>query len=241
MDDTPKRALQPRFLWFLTMSYAMVLVFANWFDPRLVRVFGLVTDAGTLIFPLTFLLADLITEVYGYKIARRAIWIGLFFNLLFMLYGQLVIHLPSPKYPTHNDIFAQIIAMDSRVVIASVFSYLCSEPLNTYILAKIKILMRGKLMWLRFVSSTVIASGLDSCIFGTIAFYGVLTNYELFSLIVTMWLIKVVIEIIGLPVSVTLARKLKAAERVDIYDIGTNFNLFSFDVSYSKSKNKYKN
>lgn len=213
----------------------MVLVFANWFDPRLIKVFGLVTDAGTLIFPLTFLLADIITEVYGYMAARRAIWLGLLFNLLFMLYGQLVIHLPSPKYVTHNDIFAQVLALDSRVVIASLISYLCAEPLNAYLIAKLKIFTKGRFIWLRFVSSTLVASGVDSFIFSAIAFYGVFAQKELIYLILTMWLIKVAIEIVGLPLSVYLAQKLKAKEKMDIYDVDTNFNLFSFKVAYKEA------
>src|SRR5687768_10986229 len=93
---------QTRFLCFITLSYTMVLVLSNWFDARLVRIWHLDTDAGTLIFPLTFLLSDLITEVYGYKYARRAIWVGFLFNVIFFAYGQLIINLPSPAYATNN-------------------------------------------------------------------------------------------------------------------------------------------
>src|SRR5260221_13755082 len=115
--------IQSNYLWFLTLSYSMVMALANWFDPRLITLFGLTTDAGTLIFPLTFLLSDLITEVYGYKQARRAIWCGFLFNAIFILYGQLVIHMPSPDYPTHNDSFDTLLAMNVRIIIASRISY----------------------------------------------------------------------------------------------------------------------
>src|SRR3990167_4672910 len=127
----PRELSQPKFLWFLTLTYSMVIVLANWFDPRLIKIFGLTTDAGTLIFPLTFLLSDLITEVYGYKNARRAIWCGFLFNALFILYGQLVIHMPSPDYHTNNAMFDTLLATNVRIIIASCLSYLISEPLNS--------------------------------------------------------------------------------------------------------------
>ena len=234
-----KSDLQPRFLWFLTLSYTMLLIFINLFDPRIVNIFGLVTDAGTIIFPLTFLLSDLITEVYGYKHARQAIWIGFMFSALFIIYGQIVIHLPDPPYPTHNDLFTTLFTLDRRVIIASTFSYLCSEPLNSFILSKLKIKTRGKFMSLRFIISTAISSGADSFIFGAFAFAGTMSNYNLLLLALTMWYIKVIMEVCGLPLTIKLVKILKKAEKIDIYDTDTKFNLFSLDASYLACKNKY--
>jgi queuosine precursor transporter len=240
MNQAKEFNMYPRVLWFLLVSYVMVLVLSNWFDARLIHVFGLNTDAGTLIFPFSFLLADLITEVYGYKHTRRAIWVGFLFNLFFVLYGQLIIHLPSPDYATNNYMFNQVLAISGRVIAASLISYLCSEPLNAFILAKLKIKTKGKLIWLRFVASTFIASGFDSFIFGFIAFFGMMGNRNLLALIITMWFIKVCIEVIGLPFSIFLARKLKAVEGVDVYDTKTDFTLFSFDVGYKQEANHFK-
>lgn len=235
----PNTNSQPRFLWFFILSYTMILVFVNLFDPRIVNIFGLVTDAGTLIFPLTFLLSDLITEVYGYKHARRAIWVGFLFSIFFIVYGQIVIHLPDPLYPTHNDVFTVLFSLDRRIVIASMISYLCAEPLNSYVLSKIKIKTSGKFMSMRFVLSTAASSGADSFIFGILAFFGVINNYNLLSLILTMWFVKVVIEICGLPLTIKLAKMLKKAEQMDIYDIDTKFNLFSLEYQYTDKQNKY--
>lgn len=229
-----------RFISFIILCYVMAMIFANWFDPRLIHIFGLDTDAGTLIFPFTFLLSDLITEVYGYKQARRAIWAGFLFNALFICYGQIVIHLPSPNYPTNNALFDQILSLNYRIIIASAISYFCSEPLNSLTIAKLKIKMRGRLVGIRFILSTFIASGFDSLIFGTIAFYGMISSTNLISLILTMWLIKVAIETIGLPVSVHLAKKLKHLEQTDVYDNQTKFNIFSLDGVYALEANHYK-
>ncbi|HSW69302.1 MAG TPA: queuosine precursor transporter [Gammaproteobacteria bacterium] len=231
--------LKPNFLWFLTLTYAMVIVLANWFDPRLIKIAGLTTDAGTLIFPLTFLLSDLITEVYGYKHARRAIWCGFLFNVLFIFYGQIVIHLPSPDYPTNNALFDTLLATNIRIILASSISYLISEPLNSYVMAKLKIKMHGRFISIRFLASTLFASGVDSFIFSSIAFYGVMNNSNLISLIITMWFIKVMIELIGLPLSIKLTQKLKQAEKIDIYDYKTKFNIFNLDANYDGSNNLY--
>lgn len=229
----------PNFLWFLTLAYSMVIVLANWFDVRLIKIFGLTTDAGTLIFPLTFLLSDLITEVYGYKYARRAIWCGLLFNVIFILYGQIVIHLPNPDYPTHNELFDTLHAANARIIFASCISYLIAEPLNSLVMAKLKIKMQGRYMGVRFLSSTMIAAGVDSFIFGSIAFYGVMSNVNLWYLILTMWFIKVVIEILGLPLSIRLAKILKQKEALDIYDKRTDFGLFTLDTKYTDRDNEF--
>jgi uncharacterized integral membrane protein (TIGR00697 family) len=229
----------PRFLWFLSLAYTMVIVLANWFDPRLIDIFGLNTDAGTLIFPLTYLLSDVITEVYGYKHARRAIWAGFLFNAVFVLYGFIVTHMPSPSYPTINPLFDKLLTFNVRIILASAISYLTSEPLNSFIMAKLKIKMHGRFMGIRFVASTIIASGTDSIIFGVIAFYGLMSNYNLTALILTMWLIKVAVEILGLPISIKIAKKLKKMELLDIYDRRTKFNIFSLDAKYVSHDNEF--
>ncbi|MCP4473217.1 MAG: queuosine precursor transporter [Gammaproteobacteria bacterium] len=204
-----------------------VIVLANWFDPRLIRIFGLDTDAGTIIFPLTFLLSDLITEVYGYKYARRAIWCGFLFNILFIIYGQIVIHMPSPHYQTNNKMFDSLLLADTRIILASSISYFSSEPLNSFVMAKLKIKMKGRYMGIRFILSTFLASGTDSVIFSIIAFYGTINYKNLIYLILTMWLIKVMIELIGLPFSIRISKKLKISEKMDIYDKRTKFNMVS--------------
>ena len=240
MRDNRSMSQYPKALWFLLTSYVCVILLANWFDIRLIRVIGLETDAGTLIFPLTFLLSDLITEVYGYKYARRAIWTGILFNFLFILYGQLVVHLPSPSYAiANNQSFDSLLGLNVRIIVASTISYLCSEPLNSYIMAKLKIKTQGKMMSLRFVASTVIASLFDSFVFGTLAFYGTMPNHDLIKFNATMWLVKIIIEIFGLPLSLRAAAKLKRYEELDMYDNGTNFNIFSLDAAYASTNNKY--
>lgn len=232
---------KPLALWFFLVAYVSVILLSNWFDIRLIKIFGLETDAGTLIFPLTFLCSDLITEVYGYKFARRAIWTGFLFNFIFIAYGQLIIHLPSPDYAVAaNAKFDELLGFNIRIIAASTLSYLCAEPLNSYLMAKLKLKTNGKYMSLRFVLSTFIASFFDSFVFGSLAFGGTMANLDLIKFNSSMWLIKVIIEIIGLPISIKLANKLKVYEKVDIYDTNTKFNIFSLNTNYEAQSNHFK-
>lgn len=230
--------MQPRVLWFLMLSYSMVLVFANWFAARLISFHGLTTDGGTLLFPFTFVIADVMAEVYGYKHARRAIWAGFFFNVLFLAYGNLIILLPSPDYYATAAHFDQVIAVSIRIVLASLVSYLCAEPLNIYIIAKLKIWCEGRKMALRFVFSTAVAAAIDTLVFCSLAFGGVVPMEELGMFMLIMWGLKVAIEIVGLPFSVGAAKKLKKYEQLDIYDNHTEFTLLSLDGEYSSSANR---
>ncbi|WP_162902121.1 VUT family protein, partial [Facilibium subflavum] len=102
-----------RFLWVLIVSYVCVLLMANWYDARIISILGIETDAGTLIFPLSFLCADLITEVYGYKRTRLAIWAAFILNLIFLVYGLIITNLPSPEFAIQsNAAFDQIVQMN---------------------------------------------------------------------------------------------------------------------------------
>jgi queuosine precursor transporter len=230
---------QFRYLWFLMLSFAMIISISNWYDARLIAIFGMVLSPGSLSFPLSFILSDTITEVYGYKNARVAIWAALFFNVLFLLFGQLVIHLPNPSFATDNEAFNKILTMNLWIVCASFVSYLISEPFNSYLIAKLKIAMRGKYMGIRFVTSTVIAAFIDSILFISIAYHGSVDIYNIFVMILNIWMIKSAIEILCLPVSIRITKKIKQKEQVDIYDYKTKFNIFSVDSTYDSSNNNY--
>ncbi len=233
--------MQPKVLWFLMLSYSMVLVFANWFAARLMVFGGFTTDGGTLLFPLTFIITDMIAEVYGYKHARRAIWAGFLFNLLFVAYGHVITLFPAPDYYQAADSFDQVIAISGRLLLASLVSYLCAEPLNIYLIAKMKIWCEGRKMALRFALSTLISAAVDTVIFCSLAFAGIVPLPQLTTFMLTMWMLKVLIEVFGLIFSVPLAKFLKTYEGLDIYDHHTEFTLFSLDGEYSHSANRIKN
>lgn len=230
---------RPKYLWLLLLTFAMVIVTANWFDARLVVIWGHTLSPGTLIFPLTYLVADMITEVYGYKNARRAIWVAFIFNIIFLAYGQFLTYLPSPSFAATNIAFDELLKVNFTIVLASFISYIISETTNSYIVAKTKVKFAGQFLGLRFVMSMIIASGLDSIIFATIAYFGDMSFSALISMASLIWFTKLIIAAIGLPISVRLAKKLKQIEQSDIYDTDTNFNILSLDATYSSNDNYF--
>jgi len=230
----------PKYLWFLMLSYTVILVFCNWFAARIVHIGGFDIDSANFLFPLTYLLADMVTEVYGYKHARRAIWCGFLFNVILIGFGQIITQLPSPDFPNHNEAFDTILTANIRIVLASAVSYLIAEPLNSYVMAKLKILSNGKYLASRILLSTIAAGGLDSFIFSTLAFYGIIPGIKLLYFILTMWVVKIIIELMILPLSTTLTKKLKRLEGLDIYDRKTAFTIFSLNAQYHDSENEFK-
>lgn len=230
---------QHKYLWFLLLSFAMIISISNWYAARLVSIFGLVISPGALSFPLSFILADSITEVYGYKNARLAIWASFFFNVVFLAFGQLVTHLPSPSFAVDNAAFDKLLSMNIWIVIGSFTSYIVSEPFNSYLIAKFKMKLQGKYMGARFAISTIIAALIDSIVFIPIAFHSTLSPSNMLMLIVNIWMVKVVVEIVFIPVSVRITNWLKEKEQSDVYDSDTNFNIFNLDVSYAAADNRY--
>jgi len=217
----------------------MVIAISNWYDFRFIEIFRQAISPGTLTFPFTFLLSDIITEVYGYKHARKAIWVAFVFNVIFLLFGKLVTILPTPEFTQNTMALNKLFFISTRVIVASFLSYLISEPLNSYIVAKLKIFFKGDFMGIRFITSTIIASALDTTCFVTIAFSGVYQISQLVVLIFNIWLFKTIIEICGLPVSIRMTNFLKKKEALDIYDYNTNFNIFKLDSEYTISNNQF--
>lgn len=226
--------MEKRFL--LQLTYCVALLLANWFDPRLIAFGNTVVDAGTLVFPITYVASDVLTEVYGYKYTRVTIWLGFFVNIVFLLYGQLVAILPSPSFALQNNqAFDQFFQMDLRVIVGSLISYFCAEPLNALLVAKLKVKFAGRYMAARFLGSTVVASMVDTVIFSFIAFYGVIPGRHLWGFILTIWAAKIIIELAILPISTKLSKVLKHSDHCDRYDTNTKFTLFSWDTCYDKN------
>lgn len=192
----------------LMALYVTCLLCANWFDARLIGIIGIYSGGGIFIYPITYIILDVITEAYSYEDARRLVWYGLFFNFIFILYGQTITFLPSPEYSNNNILYDTLVNLNTRIFLASAISYLCSELFNSYFLQKMKFKMKGKYMGIRFLLSSFTASGLDTLIFCTLAFYGRFGNVQLIYFMLCSWLIKIVVELLILPFSVRLSKKL---------------------------------
>jgi queuosine precursor transporter len=185
--------------------------------------------AGVLFFPLSYVIGDMLTEVYGYARARRVIWTG-FGALIFMAsMAWIVVMLPPAEGWPHQAAYEAVFGNSWRIVLASMLAFWAGEFANSLVLAKMKVANKGKGMGLRFVASTFVGQGLDSLIFYPIAFYGLegWPTDQLFKTVLSQWAIKTGWEIILLPVTVMIVMALKRREGVDVYDDKTDFSPFT--------------
>jgi uncharacterized integral membrane protein (TIGR00697 family) len=200
------------------------LIASNITAVKLVNVFGLVIPAGIVIFPISYIFGDILTEVYGYRQARRVIWLGFFCNLLVVVaiwVGQI---LPPASFWTGQTAYERILGYTPRLLLASFLAYLVGEFANSFVMAKMKIATQGRWLWTRTIGSTLIGEGLDSLVFMTIAFVGAIPIAVLALAIVTQWLVKSAYEAAATPLTYGAVRFLKRREGLDVYDYDTRFN-----------------
>jgi uncharacterized integral membrane protein (TIGR00697 family) len=218
---------QPRYsLWFVTSVAIFItcLITANITAVKLVQVFGLVLPAGIVIFPISYIFGDILTEVYGYRRARRVIWLGFICNLLVVIaiwVGQV---LPPASFWNAQAAYERILGYTPRLLLASFFAYLLGEFANSFVMAKMKIATQGRWLWTRTIGSTLIGEGLDSLVFMMIAFAGEIPLTVLALAIVTQWIAKSVYEAAVTPLTYAAVRFLKQREGIDVYDYDTRFN-----------------
>jgi uncharacterized integral membrane protein (TIGR00697 family) len=203
--------------------FVMALVVSNIVAVKIVEVVGREFDAGTLLFPLTYLIGDVLTEVYGFRRARLVVWIGFAANVVAIGFIQAAIHLPAAEFwQGDQPAYETVLGTTWRLVVGSLAAYLVGELANSYVLARLKVATRGRWLWSRTIPSTVVGQGLDSAIFSVIAFAG--TGLSLGNQIVTIWVIKVLWETAATPLTYAVVGALKRHERVDVYE--TDFTLF---------------
>ena len=178
-------------------------------------------------FPIAYIIGDILTEVYGYKKARRTIWLG-FVSLLLMSVTLLIVQaLPAADVWENQAAYETILGFVPRIAFASLCGYLVGEFANSIVLAKLKVRTNGRWLWLRTIGSTILGSGLDTVVFSVIAFGGILSGAELWQLIATVYGIKLFVEIACTPVTYVVVGWLKRTEHSDVYDKTTNFSPFA--------------
>jgi uncharacterized integral membrane protein (TIGR00697 family) len=182
--------------------------------------------AGILFFPLSYVIGDVLTEVYGYARARRCIWAG-FCGLLFMALMSVVVVALPPSGTWHGqDAYEQVFGQVPQIVAASIIAFWAGEFVNSYVLARMKIWTKGRHLWTRTIGSTVVGQGVDSLLFYPIAFFGSMGAETIVWLGLTQWGLKVAWEVILTPVTYAVVGWLKRREGVDVYDEGTDFTPF---------------
>ena len=186
--------------------------------------------AGILFFPLSYVLGDILTEVYGYARARRCIWAGTAALLFMAAMSLLVVALPpAPDWPNQRA-YEQVFGQVPRIVGASIAAFWAGEFVNSYVLARLKLLTAGRHLWLRTIGSTVVGQGVDSLLFYPLAFAGVWSPDTLLSVIAAQWALKVAWEALLTPFTYAAVNTLKRRESLDVYDRGTNFTPFKAAV-----------
>jgi len=213
----------PRFL-IITALFITCLITANIIIVKQIILGPIVLPAAVIIFPISYILSDIMTEVYGYSYARRIIWLGFLCNLILVVAIWIAGILPAAPFFEAQPAFERILGNTPRFLAASFLAYLAGEFANSFVLAKMKIATRGKWLWSRTIGSTIIGQGLDTIVVLSIGFIGIIPFSTLISMILGHWLIKSLYEIIATPLTYLIVNYLKKKEELDVYDYTTNFN-----------------
>ncbi len=231
---------QRQFKYFdlIMAAFVVVLLCANLIGvPKATYVnlpwYGAFTfGTGVLFFPISYLFGDILTEVYGYKRSRRVIWAG-FGGLIFASFMSFVVTSlpPSPTMsPEMNEAINMLFGQTWRIVLASLLAFWAGEFVNSFVLAKLKLLTEGKFLWMRTIGSTFAGEAVDSIIFYPIAFLGTWPTEQVIAVMIGNYILKVLWEVLATPFTYVIVATLKKAEHEDYFDRDTNFNPFTLEV-----------
>jgi uncharacterized integral membrane protein (TIGR00697 family) len=204
--------------------FVTCLLTANTIAAKLIVVGGLTLTAGIVIFPISYVIGDVLTEVWGYAAARRVIWLGFACNALMVLAVWIGGELPAAPFWSGQAAYQEILGHTPRILLASFAAYLVGEFANAFVLAKLKIATSGRWLWLRTIGSTVVGQGLDSMVFVTLAFAGAVPAGVLTAIVAGQWAVKVAYEAAATPLTYAAVAWLKSREQVDTFDYDTDFN-----------------
>ncbi|MFA6520320.1 MAG: queuosine precursor transporter [Candidatus Paceibacterota bacterium] len=215
-----------KYLGAISVFFVSVLLISNVASTKIVDLKWFVFDGGTLLFPLSYIFGDILTEVYGYRKTRSVIWLGFFMALLMSIVFIVIGKLPPASDWGNQAAYDAILGLTPRLVLASLIAYFAGSFSNSFILAKMKIKTEGKWLWMRTIGSTLVGELVDSALFILIAFSGILPNALLLTLIISNYIFKTAIEILFTPVTYKVVNFLKKKEGEDYYDKDTDFNPF---------------
>jgi len=215
-----------RYLSVVTAVFVTCLITSNIIAVKIIDVAGVVVPAAVVIFPLSYLFGDVLTEVYGYAKSRQVIWIGFACNALAVLAIWIGGRLPSAVFWDGQTAYVRILGSTPRLLLASFGAYLVGEFLNSFVLARLKVATGGRWLWTRTIGSTLVGQGADSLIFIVIAFVGTVPAADLGRVVLAQWLVKSGYETAATPLTYAVVRFLKRTEREDHYDRQTNFSPF---------------
>lgn len=216
-----------RYYDILVHIFVVILLISNLVAQKICIIGGFQLSGAQLLFPLTYIFGDIFTEVYGYSGSRRAIWIGFFASALMAIMGVAIVHIPAaPGWP-NQQAFEAVFDFVPRVVAASLVAFWSGEFVNSYTLAKMKLLTQGRWLWTRTVGSTVAGQAVDTTLVMFLTFAGRVNTTTILKLIAAGYVGKVLYEVIATPLTYAVVNFLKRNEGVDVYDTHTNFSPFA--------------
>jgi len=216
-----------KYLSAISVFFVSVLLISNVASTKIVDFGWFTFDGGTLLFPLSYIFGDILTEVYGYKKSRNIIWLGFFMALMMSIVFIIVGKLPAAADWGNQAAYDAILGLTPRIVVASLIAYFFGSFSNSFVLAKMKIWTKGKMLWSRTIGSTIVGEFVDSSLFILIAFFGILPGFLLLTLIISNYVFKTAVEILFTPITYKVVKFLKVKEGEDYYDKDTDFNPFT--------------
>jgi len=210
----------------LTSLFVTCLLISNIIASKLMQVGGIVLPSAVILFPVTYILADVFTEVYGFKKTRMVIWIGFAANAFMSLVFLIVIALPHPSFFANQAAYATVLGSTPRVLAASLAGYWAGEFSNSIVLSVLKKATKGRYLWTRTISSTIVGEGLDTILFISIAFVGTMPSPALLQMMLAQYLFKVSYEVVCTPLTYLVVGFIKRKEQIDTFDMGVAYNPF---------------
>lgn len=216
--------------FILAALFITCLLVSNIVAGKLFTVNNWVLPAGVILFPLTYVFGNILTEVYGFRHSRLVIWTGFGCSALMAFVFYIVILLPYPGFWGGQDAYATVLGMTPRLVFASLVAYFFGEFFNAAVLSKMKLLTKGRWLWTRTIGSTAVGQGVDTILFIFIAFAGIIPSAVLVQMMIVQYLWKVGYEVVVTPATYAIVNWLKRKERLDAYDHGVHYSPFSLKV-----------
>lgn len=223
-----KSSTQFKYYTTIAMVFITLLLTANVVGEKQLLIGGsLIIPMGFLIFPMTYLLGDILTEVYGFWNARRVIWMGMFCSIFLAMVCRIAIALPFSQYWHHQEAYAKVLGISSRLMVISVFTYFVGEFINAVLVAKLKVLMKGKRFWIRALFGSWIGEFVETSLFIPLFFYGTLPWHLIIKITFIYYGMKMAYAACAMPFINYLVKIIKKREEVEIYDRKISFNPFS--------------
>jgi uncharacterized integral membrane protein (TIGR00697 family) len=217
-----------KFFWSIVCTYITFQLISDICAGKLIDLWGFPVSVTVLFFPITYIFADILTEVYGYALARRALWIVLFSSITAGFCYQIAALWPPSSQFSSNDAYRAVLLQVPRTLIGGWLAVFAGEISNNFVLAKLKVATSGKYLWLRTISSTIVGQLVNTAIFYVVALGGILPTTVLIQAILVGWVAKTLVEVVFTPFTYFVVTQLKRIEGIDFYDRTTDFNPFSF-------------